>query len=265
MTWKAGRIGKDSAPLPEEPAFKVKGNIGRVDDPPAKAFQKRYLEKNRPVVINYAMDNWRARDLWDDDYLKSVMGDHRGEVMISTNGLFPDYITKPEPMTKMEMPFSEFLDRVAGRGGYKPVLAEGEGYYIYGKPYLFESSPQLKEDVPKPGFLEGADITSVNMWFSTGGSITPLHYDLINNLQCQVRGRKRVYLFDPAQFDCLYFRSSSFPGLDNYARQSQVDIHYPDLKAFPKFKEAEVYVITLEPGDMLLIASNWPHEVETLE
>ena len=95
--------------------------------------------------------------------------------------------------------------------------------------------------------------------------MTPLHYDLNNTLLAQVRGSKQVWFFDPTQNDLVYPRGSHFPGLDNFERQSQVDIHHPDLESFPEFKRVQALEVTLNAGDILFIPSNWWHEVETLE
>lgn len=269
MVWKRRRAGLESgkldsdAPLP----FRVKGKVGTIESPPGTAFFKRYVEKNRPVLIRGAMSGWKARRTWTPDYLRALVGGREGEVIVSANGLFPDYITRPEPMAKRNMPFNEFLDRArpGERKAYAPILNEAETYYIYGKSYLFETTPELKRDIMQPDCLAGVEIASLNMWISSMGCTTPLHYDLTNGLLCQIRGRKRVFLFDPGQHDLLYPRATRFPGLDNYERQSQVDIHHPDFGAFPEFKRAEAHHCLLEPGSMLFIPSNWYHEVETLE
>ncbi len=50
--------------------------------------------------------------------------------------------------------------------------------------------------------------------------MTPAHYDEQENFFCQVRGFKRVILFPPSQFNCLY----PFPIHHPHDRQSQVSI-----------------------------------------
>ena len=82
---------------------------------PHSAFFRRYVEANRPVILTGVMESWPAAGRWTPEYLAEVAGDHRGEVIVSANGLYPDYITQPSPMAKVEMPVSEFLRRAGGQ------------------------------------------------------------------------------------------------------------------------------------------------------
>jgi lysine-specific demethylase 8 len=269
MAWKV-RQERDrdrSGASPEVP-FQIQGKVGRIEDPPPAVFFKKYVEGNRPVVVSGAMEGWPALDRWSWDYLAEVAGECSGEVIVSKNGLYPDYITQPSPMAKVEMPFAEFLRRAvpaAGDPPLPPVLVPGETYYLYGKSYLLDAVPALRADLRTPACLGSVAEPFRRLWISTPGCVTPLHYDLSNGFLCQVRGSKQVWLFDPTQFDRLYARGPQFPGLDNFERQTQVDIHHPDYEAFPEFRRAAALECHLRQGDTLFIPSNWWHEVETLE
>ena len=50
------------------------------------------------------------------------------------------------------------------------------------------------------------------------GNVTPCHYDEQENLYAQVEGHKRVILFEPEKFRCLY----PYPVHHPHDRQSQV-------------------------------------------
>lgn len=264
MVWKQRRFGWSDPSCNELPAFQVKGQLGRIDNPPAKAFCKRYVEKNRPVIVQGAAENWAALKDWNNDWLLSEKRTST-EVIVSRNGLFPDYETRPEPMQKVQMCLAEFTARALGIDAPPPLLAPDETYYIYGKPALFECLPHLIEHVPLPSCLADLDTNGPFLWMSSCGCTTPLHYDLINGFLTQVRGSKKVFLFDHNEHQKLYQRGANFPGMDNRERQSQIDIHNPDLARFPDFAQAQAWEATLSPGDALFIPSNWFHEVESLE
>jgi len=261
MAWKVRRTATAEVP------FRILGKVGRIEDPPPAAFWKRYVEANRPVVVAGVMEGWPALGRWTPPYLAAVAGDHVGEVIVSQNGLYPDYLTQPSPMAKVEMPLGELLRRADPASGepLPPVLAPGETYYLYGKSYLLEASAALRGDLGAPACLGAVPVSTTSVWLSSPGCVTPLHYDLPNGLLCQVLGSKQVYLFAPGQRDRLYPRGRQFPGLDNFERQTQVDIHHPDWQAFPEFRHAEAWECTLRQGDTLFLPSNWFHEVETLE
>lgn len=265
MAWKVRRdTGGASSELP----LPVKGKVGRIEDLAPAVFFKKYVQGNRPVVISGVMEAWPARSRWSWSYLAEVAGGCSGEVIVSRNGLYPDYVTQPSPMAKVEMQFTDFLRRAVPAPGEEPlppILGPGETYYLYGKSYLLDAVPALRGDLRTPACLAGIPEPFQRLWISTPGCVTPLHYDLSNGFLCQVRGTKQVWLFDPAQIDCLYPRGKQFPGLDNFERQSQVDIQHPDYEAFPELRRAAALECTLREGDTLFIPSNWWHEVETLE
>src|SRR5262249_13267769 len=156
-----------------------------------------------------------------------------GEVIVSANGLYPDYLSQPSPMTKVAMTLREFVERaISGgtgdAGARPPILAPGETYYIYGKSYLFAAFPELLEDIATPACLGPSPVSPTSTGISWAGCVPPLPYALPTPLLCRARGSKQIWLFDPAQYDRLYLRGAKFPGFDNFERQSQVDIHHPD-------------------------------------
>lgn len=84
------------------------------------------------------------------------------------------------------------------------------------------------------------------------------HYDVMDNVLCQVVGRKRVVLFPPTEHCNLYLQGSSSP---------VVDIDQPDLAKWPRFAAARLAAqeVILEPGDVLFIPNLWPHSVHALD
>ena len=258
MAWKTRRQTPS-----EPPGYPGAIPIERIGPPARDVFRERYVRANRPVVIVGAMEGWRARG-WTLDYLAAAAGEQGGEILASSTALFPDYETRPEPMAKVKMPLRELAERAAGGWPGPPVVAAGETYYLYGQTWLFEAAPWLLDDLATPPFLGGLKVASTTTWVSTGGAITPLHYDLENGLLAQVVGEKHVVLFAPSFRDRLYFRGQDFPGMNNFDRQSQVDIRHPDPARFPAFAGAVAHEHLLRPGEMLFLPSTWPHEVETL-
>jgi len=268
MSWKTSRIEEPfplkPRPLPapgQGPKLTVMAPITEITP---EAFQRDYVQANRPVVLSGVFDDLPALSQWSVAALTARAGDAKGEVMVSKNGLYPDYCTEPSPMLRVQMTLAEFTARATGAPGYTPVLTPQETYYIYGRSFLYKAYPALLEELPIPTLLPTEWVDPI-IWVSTPGCITPLHYDLVNGMLVQVQGTKQILLFGPDQEQHLYFRGDTFPGLDNKERQSQVDVNHPDLSQFPDYAKAEGLMCVLKPGDALFLPSNWAHEVETLE
>jgi hypothetical protein len=80
-------------------------------------------------------------------------------------------------------------------------------------------------------------------------------------LYAQLHGAKRVILFSPADFGCLY----PFPMHHPCDRQSQVDLYAPDLSRFPRFRAARPLEAILQPGEVLYLPQYWWHHIENLD
>ena len=119
MAWKVRR--ESSGPSSEVP-FQIQGKVGRIEDPPPAVFFKKYVEGNRPVVLSGVMEEWPALERWSWDYLAAVAGDCSGEVIVSKNGLYPDYITQPSPMASVISRARSGLASSSQRRGVMPLV-----------------------------------------------------------------------------------------------------------------------------------------------
>lgn len=150
----------------------------------------------------------------------------------------------------------EFLRRIQEH-------AEGES-----PPALYVGSTTV--DTCLPGFRAENDIDFgktkplASIWMGNRTRIAA-HYDLPDNIACNVVGHRRFTLFPPEELANLY------PGPIDFTPAGQtislVDFHHPDFEKYPKFKAAlnNAQVAELEPGDAIFIPSMWWHHVEALD
>lgn len=125
-------------------------------------------------------------------------------------------------------------------------------------------------DACLPGFRRENDVNLagrdalVSLWVGNKSRVAA-HYDLPDNLACNVVGKRRFILFPPEQLRNLYVGPIDFTPAGQAI--SLVDFQRPDYQKYPRFKEAldNSYSVLLEPGDALFIPSMWWHYVEGIE
>jgi lysine-specific demethylase 8 len=117
--------------------------------------------------------------------------------------------------------------------------------------------PELWPDVRFPPFVDEDKYRQVNLWFGPGNNYSPLHYDPVDNLLTQIRGRKQVILCPPREIARLYPFPFSYVG----SRVSRVNVVSPDLTQFPAWAHADRTLLELDPGEMLFIPVYWWHSM----
>ena len=86
-----------------------------------------------------------------------------------------------------------------------------------------------------------------------------LHYDVMANILCQIRGTKRIRLFPPSAHTKLGFKPGSTTSSLNIF-QSESDREEGGKKVSKTL--TEYYEAILRPGDILYIPPLWPHAVD---
>jgi hypothetical protein len=101
----------------------------------------------------------------------------------------------------------------------------------------------------------------VHLWLGPSGVVSPLHFDVAQNLFLEVSGRKRFLLFPPGVPPIL----RPFPPGSRHWNLSQADPEDPAFAAEAAAARIEGQVAELGPGETLLLPALWWHQVRTLE
>jgi hypothetical protein len=228
-------------------------------------FWEQYQKTGIPVVITGLMKNECD---WTLDFLSEQFGDR--ECFFRNYGR-ERYEQDKRQWTSIgsgvelqSLPFSEYAEML--RNGQ----AHEQDIYM-GKDSINNTPLAERESLKQVGHPLGLThpVTNFNMYMGPGGHTTSLHYDIMDNTLMQLHGTKKLVLFPPSQTANLY----PFPisihlrhGLKLRCCYSQVELENPDLRSFPKLKEAlqHKYEVLLERGETLFIPSGWWHEVITL-
>jgi tRNA wybutosine-synthesizing protein 5 len=213
---------------------------------------------NRKPVLIRGLKIGQCTEKWTAEYLTTKCIESKVSVRISKQPIL-DFINKNYEFITVTFP--EFMDKVFTEQNEN----SNDRYYfrsIGENPRkdvsdIWRSFPDLATDFDIPeqfSFIKEKIFSSVfrisskdiRMW---------THYDVMDNILCQVVGSKKVVLWEPKEVKHLYVTGST---------SKVLDIDNPDLDKFPKFAKANSMECVLEPGDILYIPSCWWHNVITL-
>ncbi|XP_059486651.1 HSPB1-associated protein 1 [Neocloeon triangulifer] len=95
------------------------------------------------------------------------------------------------------------------------------------------------------------------LWIGSKGAHTPCHVDTYGfNLIAQIYGQKQWFLFPPESGEIL--KATRVP-YEESSIYSQINFFSPS-----EVESLDAYVVTLDPGDVLLVPNGWWHYVETI-
>lgn len=226
--------------------------VERLSNLSRNEFRDRYYATNRPVILQDLMTGWKAMTAWTPDHLKSVAGDRTVEVMTGRNA-DRNYERNGRKKHRAEMLFADYVDMVfSGK--------VTNDYYMMPNNRILQkpgAQPLLEDFTTFPEYLDPAGTAEQSsLWFGPAGTVTPLHCEKINTLLAQVAGRKRYRLVPTTQWWRVYNNGGVF---------SDVDCEKPDLRRYPRFRDATIIDIVLEPGEVLFMPVGWWHHVRALD
>jgi ribosomal protein L16 Arg81 hydroxylase len=215
--------------------------IERCRDITPQNFRSRYVQSNKPVVMENIAVHWNER--WTPKLLQSTYGDR--PIQCETRELFV------HDRKKRQLQLRDLVDS---------VLSSSLDYRVRSFSFLNQVS-ELKEDFEQNSkFLEMLPNAAKIMhafWLTPQGNKTVLHHDsFYENLNIQVFGRKRFLLMPPRDTKKMYSHVFS---------ESPIDPTAPDLGRFPRFKGTSMFEAILNPGEVIYIPAFWWHYVVALE
>ncbi len=231
------------------------GCVRRVSFVNALDFEREYVRRGRPVVVEGAVRDWSAVRLWRrTDYLRARVGHRCVPALLGA---------RPGGQARgVSVLMSEFLD-------YLESKRASRGSVYLSDVLVKIDLPELLPDLGTPPFLgrlsHGTESEEVNRYrtlFLGAGSYSQIHmHPWTLALSCQIVGRKEFLLFPPSEARRLYPGKPWGETFSDHGLCSRVDANNPDLDRFPRFARAASLGCTLTPGDMLYIPNHWWHAV----
>ena len=176
----------------------------------------------------------------------------------------------PEAPVDVELGLYNSGNRISMRfKDYLNYLEANEGAKSQETAYLAQNEvfKEVVNDLKIPRFCSDPTLTigegklyHTMLWLGPEGTVSPLHFDPMDNILIQLVGSKRVRLFSPDKTQHLYAGNDG-----NQYNTSAVDIERPGLDKYPLFEEAlPAYECELDEGDALFIPQKWWHHVRSL-
>ena len=206
------------------------------------------LRTTRFPQLIQGFDIGPCRELWTPEYLHSVCSNSTVSAMVAVD---PMLAFAPKNFEYKSIPLNE-LCLLCGHSETMDFDGQKKYYYLRSlgdNPFkdvadLYTQLPQLSKDILVPKVFNGSEYFSSVLRVASAEIQLFTHYDIMDNILVQVRGRKRVALFSPKESNNLYLQKEKSP---------IVDIDNPDWDKFPKFANAIRWECFLEPGKQIFI------------
>jgi hypothetical protein len=203
---------------------------------------RRYFAENQAFILRNGAGNWNAVNTWTPESMSERFPDASVEYMRGA-----ERYSNPQPRRRTTLrKFTEWLRA-------KPYSNE---YYITATNVACRDLKALRADIGKLPFkaleLDLSDNDMMRMWLGPGGTITPMHFDLMPNIFVQIYGVKTMLLAPPFILDWVGTGKGVFAPFDPIA---------PDLFANPRASSIRYWHVELKPGDVLYIPMGWWHWV----
>jgi quercetin dioxygenase-like cupin family protein len=229
----------------------------------APTFWRRYVLRNRPVLVKRAVVGWPAFSRWSDpDYVISKIGDvpvrascrpriegfglRSGAEDKRASQMTRDALLPAQPvralLPRIQTPDREVLF-IELRPADKGVSVLHEDLLIGGARFRFLPAP------PRPRF----DYSGWAVMFYKN-SYSDWHYHPgADAMMCQVHGTKDVLLLPPTKqaWDAIV-----------PIHRSEWKVYDVDVTKAPRYLQIRPYHVIVEPGDGLFLPLNWWHAVQ---
>ncbi len=211
-------------------------------------FQRKYMKPQKPVIIrNFYGKDAPLYSKWSFEYFAKELGD-------LDVGIFDDESSdrddsKSYKNADMTMKFGDYLNLLQSGPTQKRI-------FLFN---IFKHLPSMKKDITYPNLGVNFIKKLPFVFFGGKGAITRIHQDMdmSNVFLTELKGRKRIVLFDPSYSDLLY----RYP----FGVHSSIDPDKPDYDRFPGLEKVKGYECEIEAGDTIFMPSAYWHHIEYLE
>jgi tRNA wybutosine-synthesizing protein 4 len=201
----------------------------------------------KPVIIEDS-GLGPCSDLWTADYLRAKLDSSR-KITIEESPS-SRVVSKGKDQKIIECTVASFLDSVLN--GSHACLPEVSAPQTK---KLEDDFSEIAADFQLASSFEEARSNKSSTSLQMSGAVSlPLHYNVLSNILCQVRGRRTLHVYPPSDVKYL-----AFPPGSSYSNLDVLTSRDPDLRL------THPHVAHLGPGDVLFIPPMWAYTEATEE
>lgn len=239
---------------------------------PNETMARHLAGEGRPVVVTDAQDSWKAKKLWSLDYFKK----HYANESLIASDRAPLRSEDNPKMTTLRTTLGEFIDYMQQPN--HAIAAQERDCPFYGNSWSpFMEHERLRghisrpyfvpDDIPSDGEHQRLDRSFTKIFLGPAGTITRIHNDTYHTHAwlSQIRGTKQFILYPPSQAYLIHAgegvasSQEDSPRCHTKCAQTWFDPLAPDFVKFPRAAQATPYIAVCEPGDTILVPSDWFH------
>lgn len=215
------------------------------------------LRSNVPAIIK-GISFGDCIQKWDLSYLNQKLSDSPIVIHESTQEHL-DFIAKN--FAYKTCTFQEFVDKICSANSYVYLRSTNSNPRARKPAKIEEDFPSIASDLKPAEFLPYGNDN--NLYHSSVLRIASskvqiwTHFDLYDNILCQVHGIKRVVLLPPEDSKYLYVDGDKSK-VNNFDEWEQC------LEQSPLMRQAKPHRCILRPGDALFIPAIWWHNIKTV-
>ena len=147
-------------------------NIDRVkfEDIDEENFKKNYYDKNRPVVIEGALKDFKAVQKWKDpQYLCDKIGSRQVECDYTHGTIFTRHTTQTVTGKFDEIITKNFIEPMKRDPADNNCSSQKVPNFYVQQMSIYHALPSLLDDVQKPPLLKWDKDNFCNIWLGSGG------------------------------------------------------------------------------------------------
>lgn len=191
---------------------------------------------------------------WSIPWLCERFGNVLVRVLYGTSQYFQYSDKKERSITQMT--FGEFIQK-----GVRQPGSDGFYYALGRSPIKQFGGLESQMNLPSSlSWIENGTLRlpERNLWISTAGTRTALHFDAVDNLNFQIQGSKSFLLFPPrinGMHPYPYYTQAAYVSKVDPRRSSQLPEDFPIENAIE---------CKLNEGECLYLPYGWWHQVDTV-